>query len=116
MTRALGPELRAQYALPLVLSLVVWAVTNLSLDTASGRLLARREASLTEITRLLSSATLVLGTGGALIALGIGLAVREDLLSGASTTAVGLACLMVPANLVVQLAIGLLIRLGALHS
>lgn len=117
VARALGPELRAQYALPLLLANAVWALVNLSLDTAAGRLLARREATLTELSRLLMAATLVLGTFGCAVTIVFGLLTRDWLLSGASTTAVLLAALMVPLSLSVQqLGTGLLVRVGALRA
>lgn len=116
VARVLGPDLRAQYALALALGLVIWALVNLSLDTAAGRLLGRREATLVEVSRALATATLVLGLIGAAAAFAVGLAIRDALLSGASTTAVGLAALMVPSALSVQLLTGLLVRVGALRA
>ena len=117
VARALGPALRAEYALPLVLANCLWALVNLSLDTAAGRLLGRREASLVEVSRVMSSATLSLGALGAALTLAVGLLTRNELLTGASATAVGLSALMVPLSIgVQQMGTGLLVRLGALRA
>ncbi len=115
VARALGPELRGQYSLALALGLLAWAFVNLSLDTASGRLLGRQEATLVEVARALSTATLVLGGIGGLATLLVGFAVRDTLLAGASTAAVMLAALLVPVTLAVQVLTGLLVRVGALR-
>ena len=117
VARALGPALRAEYVLPLVLANCLWAVVNLSLDTAAGRLLGRREASLVEVSRVLATATLGLGAVGAVATLAVGLLTRNELLTGASVTSVGLAALMVPLSVgVQQMGTGLLVRVGALRA
>jgi O-antigen/teichoic acid export membrane protein len=116
VARALGPELRAQYALAYALGSAVWVVINLSLHDAAGRLLARREADLTELSRMLAGATLALGVVGVGAVLAIGLNSQDSLLSGASADSVLLAALIVPLTLVQQMTVGLLVRLGALRA
>ena len=116
IARALGPELRAQYALPLALSGAVWTLTHLSLDSAALRALGRREASLIEVTKVLSASILVLGCLGAAMALAIGSIWQGPLLAGASASAILLGALMVPVSLAQQLTSTLLARVGALRA
>lgn len=115
-SRALGTAGRAQYALPLNLATLVWIAVNLSLDSSSGAMLARREASVVQLGRLLTTATLVLGALGAALTLAIGLPAANSLLAHASPTAIVLAAVGVPLALAVQLATGLLMRIGALRG
>jgi O-antigen/teichoic acid export membrane protein len=116
VTRALGPELRAQYALAWALGSGTWVLVNLSLHDAAGRLLARREASLRDLSRGLLSTSVLLGAVGAGAVVAIGLVFRDALLSSASTGAVALAALVVPLMLVQQMMVGLLVRIGALRA
>src|SRR2546423_1865544 len=116
VTRALGPSDRGHFALAVSLAMVVSFTLMLSLDASIGRLLARRDASVTELTRLVSAATLVLGAGAATVTLAIGLPARDQLLGGANVASVALAAALVPMIMGTQLAAGLLLRLGALRS
>ena len=116
VARALGPELRAQYALSFAVSGGVWTLIHLSLDGAALRILGRREASLVDVSRVLSAALLVLGTLGLGLTVAFGTLWREPLLAGASLTAIVLAGLMVPVSLAQQLTSGLLARVGALRA
>jgi O-antigen/teichoic acid export membrane protein len=115
-SRSLGTVGRAQYALPINLATLVWVAVNLSLDSSTGALLARREVPLRALSRFLAAATLALGTLGAVATLAIGLPISGSLLAHASTQAIGLAAMTVPLTLAVQLTIGLLVRLGALRA
>ena len=113
VARELGPELRAQYALSLALGSGVWILINLSLPEAAGRLLARREASLAQLARILYAASLVLGVLGMTVVVAIGMLARGSFLEHASTTAIVLGGLIVPLTLVQQVSVGLLTRVGA---
>jgi len=115
-SRSLGTAGRAQYALPINLATLVWIGVNLSLDGSSGAMLARREVSLRALSRFLAAATLVLGALGATVTLAIGLRISGTLLAHASAQAVELAAVTVPLALAGQLAMGLLVRLGALRA
>jgi len=116
VARGLGPELRAEYALTFALGSGTWVLINLSLPEAAGRLLARREASLTELSPILCAASLILGALGLTAVLVIGLLARGSLLQNASTGAVVLGGMIVPLMLVQQISVGLLTRLGALTA
>ena len=61
IARSLSPAQRAQYALPLALAGLVWAGSHLSLDSAAGRLLGRREAKPEEVASCLAGAGSYLG-------------------------------------------------------
>ncbi|MGC2373506.1 MAG: polysaccharide biosynthesis C-terminal domain-containing protein [Solirubrobacteraceae bacterium] len=115
-SRALGTAGRAQYALPINLATLVWIAVNLSLDGSAGAMLARREVSLRALSRFLAAAALVLGALGAVATLVIGLRISDSLLAHASEQAVELAAVTVPLTLAAQLAMGLLVRLGALRA
>jgi O-antigen/teichoic acid export membrane protein len=114
VARQLGPVGRAHYALPLTLATTVWVALNLSLDGSTGAMLARREASLGQLTRFLTGAVLVLGVGGFVLTVAVGDEIARPLLAGASPTAVTVAALIVPLTLVIQMSAGLLTRLGEL--
>ena len=114
--RALGPEGRAAYALPLTLAAVVAIAAGLSLEQAVGRMLARGTASVAQLSRLLATATLVLGTVGLGVTVAVGLVAREEVLAGADAGSVIVAALSVPLTLAIQLSLGLLFRLGALRA
>ena len=112
IARTLGPTGRGEYALPLNLALIAWVLFHLSIESAIGRLLARREATAVELTRLSVQASIVLGGAGALAALAIGLATREQLLDGAGTTSIALAAATVPPSVAGTLFAALLLRRG----
>lgn len=114
-TRALGPEGRGQYALALNLATVVWVISHLSVEHSIGRLLARREASAVELSRLASFFALSLGLTGLALTLAIGLPLRDALLGDADPAVVVLAAATIPFTLIGQLATALLLRLGALR-
>jgi O-antigen/teichoic acid export membrane protein len=116
VTRALGPVGRAQYALPLALAGAVWVLTNLTLEIAAGRLLARREAKLQQLLPTLSLSFISLSLLAVAISVIVGLTVRSVLLAGASETMVLLAALTIPFLLASQLAGQLLIVLGRLRA
>lgn len=113
--RALGPTGRAQYALPLALSTVVWGVVHLSLDSAASRLLARKEASLDSLVRALSTGVVILALLGTSAAIAIGLAVRHDVLAGASVMGVLYAAAGIGPLLVVQMSETMLLCHGELR-
>jgi O-antigen/teichoic acid export membrane protein len=115
-TRALGPEGRGQYALALNLATVVWVISHLSVEHSIGRMLARREASAVELSRLASFFSVSLGLTGLALGLAVGLPLRDDLLGDADPTVVVLAAATIPFTLVGQLAAALLLRLGALRA
>jgi stage V sporulation protein B len=115
VARALGPAMRAEYALALALAVGVWLLIGLSLDTAAGALLARGEASVYALSRLLATAVVALGALGFTATCVIGIPLADDFLSGASSTAVVIAAATVPPTLAAQMAIGLLSRIGALR-
>jgi O-antigen/teichoic acid export membrane protein len=115
-TRALGPSGRGQYALALNLATIVWVVSHLSVEHSIGRMLARKEASLVELSHLASLFALALGLLGGAIALTIGLSVRDSLLGGASPATVVLAAATIPFTLIGQMAAALLLRIGELRA
>jgi O-antigen/teichoic acid export membrane protein len=115
-SRSLGTVGRAQYALPINLATLVWIGVNLSLDGSAGAMLARREVSLRALSRFLAAAALALGALGAVVTLAIGLRISSSLLADASAQAVALAAVTVPLTLAAQLAMGLLVRMGALRA
>ncbi|HET7590139.1 MAG TPA: lipopolysaccharide biosynthesis protein [Solirubrobacterales bacterium] len=114
-TRALGPSGRGQYALALNLATVVWVISHFSAEQSIARMLARREASAEELSRLGSFLTLTLGLLGTALALALGLALRDQLLGGAAPATVVLAAATIPFTLAGQLATALLLRLGCLR-
>ncbi|MCA1648588.1 MAG: hypothetical protein LC797_25045, partial [Chloroflexi bacterium] len=114
--RALGPEGRATYVLPLTLAALVATAGGLSLEQAVGRLLVRRVADVVQLAQLLATMTLVLGMIGFGVAVAIGLATRTDLLAGADVASVVVGALSVPFILASQFSLGLLFRLGALRA
>jgi O-antigen/teichoic acid export membrane protein len=116
IARSLGPDGRGEYALALNLATIAWVVFHLSIESAIARLLARKEATAFELTRLSVQASLVLGGAGALAALATGLATRDSLLDGASTTAIALAAATVPPSVAGQLFAALLLRRGQLRA
>lgn len=116
LTRALGPEGRSEYALPLAFAGVAALVMGLSLEYSTGRLLARKEADARAVVRVLSTAVVLLGGAGVLVVLLVGLPLRESLLSGASVAAVVVGALLVPILLAQTFAGGLAIRLGGLRT
>jgi O-antigen/teichoic acid export membrane protein len=115
VARALGPAARAQYALPLTLVSAVWVVVHLSLDDVAGRMLGRGQATLPQLSRLLSAATIPVSVVGALASLGLGIAVRNESLAGASPLVIALATATVPAAVVYQMTGGLLLRIGRIR-
>jgi O-antigen/teichoic acid export membrane protein len=116
VTRALGPVGRAQYALPLALAGAVWILTNLTLEIAAGRLLARREARLQQLLPTLSLSFISLSLIAVAISVIVGLTLRSVLLAGDTETMVVLAALTIPFLLASQLAGQLLIVLGRLRA
>lgn len=116
LSRALGPEGRSQYAVPLALAGIVQLTFHLSLEYASGRMLARGDADVAALGRFLSLAAVVLGALGFATSVGLGLLVREQLLAGASTTAVIIAAATVPVGLAGLFSGGLLLRMGDLRG
>jgi O-antigen/teichoic acid export membrane protein len=116
VTRELGPSGRAQYALPLALASAVWVVTNLTLEIAASRMLARGEAPVARLVRALSLCLLLLSLVGVGAALLLGLALRSTILANASVGMVLLATATIPFLLATQLAGQILIVRGRLRS
>ena len=116
VTRALGPSERAHYALPLALMALVLVLAEMSIDQASGRALGRRQASLGELVAVAYGAFAGLGLVGAVACLVFGDLTSDQLLAGASTTAVALAALALPFALAAKAFGGLLLRTGRLGA
>jgi O-antigen/teichoic acid export membrane protein len=114
VSRALGPAGRARYVLPLVLSATVFALLHLSVETAAGRLVGRREATPAEVTRVLAALLLLTGIVGAGVVLAVGALGRESLLAGAKMSTVVVAAAAVLAQ-AMQSAGYILLILGALR-
>ena len=110
--RILGPTQNAELVVPLTLAKIVWAVFHFSLDLAALRLLARRQLSVMQVLGVLSTAVLVLGGVGALSALGLGLALQDNVLHGATVTAIALAAATVPLSLATHVGSGVLLLTG----
>lgn len=116
VTRVLGPSGRAEYALPLAFTGTVLVAVHLSIELSAQRLLGRREATLKEMAGFLSAATIVMSAVAVPLAIAIGMAVRDRLLSGATPESVVLASLTIPFSLAGQMAAALLFRIGALRA
>ena len=116
VTRALGPSERAHYALPLALMTLVLVLAEMSVDQASGRALGRRQASLGELVAVAYGAFVGLGVAGAAACLIVGVLTADQLLAGASTTAVAIAALALPFALAAKAFGGLLLRTGRLGA
>jgi O-antigen/teichoic acid export membrane protein len=114
VARALGPSERAQYALPLALMAVVLIVSNMSIEQASGRALARREASVGDLFAAALFVSVVFGSVAAAVCFAVGLLTAHDLLGGSSATAVALAAGALPLALADRAFGGLLLRTGRL--
>ena len=84
---------------------------HLSLDVAALRLLARRQLSVVQVCGVLSTAVLVLGGAGALSALGLGLALQDNVLHGATLASIALAAATVPLSLAAHVGSGILLFL-----
>jgi O-antigen/teichoic acid export membrane protein len=116
LARTLGPTGRAHYALPLALAVCVQLLVSLSLEYSTGRMLARREATVVELARLLMAANLVLGGVGIGASIAVGLLARGAWLGDASASAVVIAAATIPFGLAQMASGGLLVRLGALRA
>jgi stage V sporulation protein B len=116
VTRQLGPSGRAQYALPLTLAGVAWVIVHLSIEGSVQRLLARREATLREVTGLLSATTIVMSALAVPLTIGLGLALRHDLLADAPAACIVIAAATIPFSLAGQMAAALLFQLGKLRA
>ena len=116
VTRALGPDDRAHYALPLSLMTLLLVLAGMSIEQASGRALGRREASLGELVAVAYVGSLGLGAAGAVACLVLGVATADQLLAGASTTAIALAAASLPFALGAKAFGGLVLRTGRLGA
>jgi len=115
IARALGVELRGQYALALNLAMIVWVVSQLSIDSAVARLLARREATFQQLSRLGVSAAIALGGVGSLITVAVGITFRDELVGGASDATLILAAASIGPGLASLYFSILLLRTGAIR-
>ena len=115
VVRALGPVGRARYVLPITLATAVWTVVYLSLDLATERIVARREASLEALTQALAAAVIVISVFGVGAAVALGLLGHGALVGGASAQLVLLAALMIPALAVQTFAGSVLLIVGDLR-
>lgn len=113
-SRALGPELRGQFALAATLGGVGFAIFNLSLHEAAGRLVAHRRIGFAQAGRLLVAGGIVLGLVGAAAVLAFGLATRGSLLNDLPVDLIVLGALLVPAVTLQHFGSSLLIREGDL--
>ncbi len=115
IARSLGPAGRALYALPLNLSGMVLVSVHLSVELAVARFVARKEATFHELSRVGVTAGLVLGSVGCAASIAIGLAVRDEVLGGASATVILLAAATIPPSILGQVTAALLLRRGVLQ-
>ena len=114
IARALGPDGRAAYALPLNLAGLVLVSIHLSVELAVARLVSRGEATFHELARVGVTAGIVLGAIGTGLALAIGLPLRDEILGGASATAVALAAATIAPSIAGLVTAALLFRRGVL--
>lgn len=114
IARALGPDGRAAYALPLNLAGIVLVSVHLSVELAVARLVARSEATFAQLAQVGITAALVLGPAGLVLMATLGLPLRDDLLGDASETAVWLAGATIGPTIAGQVAAALLFRRGVL--
>lgn len=113
-SRALGPEGRATYIIPLTIAGTCWAVLHLTMNEAAGRMIGRGLMSRTETARVLSLATIafsLVGVAAYAVAYAIG---GDDLFAGADAATVWLAAATIPPMMAVHYAGDLLVRLDAL--
>jgi O-antigen/teichoic acid export membrane protein len=116
VSRALGPEGRAHYALPVALSSAVWTVSYLSVEAAAGRLLGRREAELRKMVRLLSACAIAISVIGVAATLLLGWFGRDVFVGGAGLTIIAVAALNIPGLVTQQLAGYILLLVGRLRE
>lgn len=116
IARALGPSGRAGYALPLNLATIGWVVLHCSIEAAYARMLARREATLEELARLSSMATILLGSLAFAAVTVAGLSTRGSLLGNATAASVLLAAASVPVAIAGQLYAALILRAGRVNA
>jgi O-antigen/teichoic acid export membrane protein len=113
VTRALGPIDRGKYAAALTFATIAFLVGHLALADAVGRLLARREAALTDLVRFSLAAAIALGSVAGLLTGISGVFLADVLLAGADTATVVLAAATVPLTFASVMGGTLLLRLGA---
>lgn len=113
--RYLPPALRAQYVLPLTLAMLCWGVCQLSIASAAGPLMARRNTSVRSIVRALFALVVLLGPPTTLLALALGLA-GHHLVADASIATIVLAVAHIPFLYTREFAGQVLLLTGALRS
>lgn len=116
VARSLAPAGRAAYILPLNIAGIATVLSNLSLETAAGRLLGRREVDVRELIGPTFGTGLVSAAVGVVAAASIGLAFRHELSPTTTAPQMLLASTVVIPNQLNFLSAGLLLRIGALRS
>lgn len=113
-SRALGPEGRAEYIIPLTVAGTCWVVLHLTMNEAGGRMIGRGQMTSGETARVLSFATVAFSlVGVAAYAAAYALA-GMDLFGTADSATVWLACATIPPTMALHYASDLLVRLDAL--
>jgi O-antigen/teichoic acid export membrane protein len=115
VTRTLGPAGRAEYAVVLAVAMACQAICGLTLEFAASRLFARREATIPELCRLLSFATLSLSAIAAALTLLVGWVGQDTFMAGAGTPSLLIGALLVPFVMATQMAGFVLIILDELR-
>ncbi len=112
--RALGPEGRATYIIPLTIAGACWVILHLTMNEAGGRMIGRGLMSALDTARVLSFATVVfslVGVAAYAAAYAIG---GSDLFGGADRATIWLAGATIPPTMALSYAGDLLVRLEAL--
>ena len=112
--RALGPDGRAEYIIPLTVAGIVWGISHLSLSEAAGRLIGRGLATPKQAAQALVAATVVLSLASFGLYMLLFLAFGPRLFADASSLAILLAGLSIPPTMAASFASDLLVRIGAL--
>jgi O-antigen/teichoic acid export membrane protein len=116
VTRVLGPDGRAQYALPLAFTGALWVATHLTLELAASRMLARRQVDAQRLARTLALCFAVISVLTSALAFAVGSAVRSEFLADATLPMVALSTATVPFLLAAQLAGQILVVRGRLRA
>jgi len=110
--RELGPDGRAEYALPLAFAGAIWVLCHLSLEVAASRLISHGSHSIEAIGQSLAAFAVLLSAVGMALAIGLGIALGDTLLADPTIWMLVLASLTIPGLLGSQFAGQLLLLSG----
>lgn len=113
-SRALGPEGRATYIIPLTVAGTCWVVLHLTMNEAAGRMIGKGLMSRTQTAQVLAFATVVFSLAGVAAYAGAYAIGGSDLFGGADGAIIWLACATIPPTMALHYISELLVRLDAL--